>query len=177
MEHLPVWPYHTAGRDVRIPLDVLFPQSREQEFIEEGFLLLSSRINDDKAFVLAAPTVYRPKKYTTPEETKEARLHATLPYQLFATRMAHYLRRILREVSMGLAAEQVQNAFVGKLRSILAKQGAGARGVLLSPEAVRAEVSESEEKPGYYHVVLRIQPPFQILGRDADLLLGAEVPR
>lgn len=172
VENLPVWSHRFAGRDVSIPLDVLFSQNKEMEFVDGGFILLSSSINDDTASTLAAPTVYRPKKYATPEATKEAQLHATLPYQLFATRMTHYLRRILREVSTGLTAEQMQTAMTEKIRSILSGPG-----VELPEEAVMVEMSDSEEKPDYYDVVLRIQPPFQILGRDVDLLLGLELHR
>lgn len=172
VENLPVWSYRTAGRDVQIPLDVSFSNTREREFMDTGFVLLSSRINDNKATMLSAPTLYRPKQYTSPEETKEAQMHATLPYQFFATRMAHYLRRLVREVSTGLTAEQAQRVITGKLRTILAKPG-----VELPPEAVRVEVSDSEEKPGYYNVIMQIQPPFKILGRDVDLLLGVELHR
>lgn len=167
VENLPVWKSRAAGRDVRIPLDVLFPQSKELEFADAGFVLLSCRINDDAACVLSAPTVYRPPKYSTPQENQEAQLHATLPYQLFATRMAHYLQRIVREVSTGLTAEQVQEMLIAKFRSILGKTDGE-----LSEEAVTVEVEESEENPEYYDAVLRIRPPFQILGRDVDLLLG-----
>lgn len=172
VENLPVWSYHTAGRDVRIPLDASFSQSKEREFVDNGFALLTSRINDDKACVLSAPSIYRPRKYTTPEETKEARMHATLSYQLFATRMAHYLRRITEEVSTGLTPEQVQTQFTGKLRSILAKPGAD-----LPAEAVIVEASENEDNPDYYDVIMRIRPPFQILGGGVDLLLSIQLHR
>lgn len=171
VDNLPVRPYRMAGRDVHIPLDVLLTRSREQEFIDAGFILLSSRINDSKAMVLAAPTMHRPKSYTTPEATKEARLHATLPYVMFATRVAHYLRRIVPEVSTGLAPEQVQNMLIGKFRSVLASGGS------VSPDAVMARVLDSEEKPDCYNVALRIQPPFQILGQQVDLVLGIELRR
>lgn len=172
VENLPVWKSRAASRDVNIPLDVLFPQSKELEFVDAGFALLSCRINDDAVCVLSAPTVHHPKKYSTPEETKEAQLHATLPYQLFATRMAHYLRRIARDVSTGLTAEQVHEMLTGKFQGILAKTGGE-----LSEEAVIVEVEESEEDPEYYDVVLRIRPPFQILGRGVDLLLGLQLRR
>jgi len=172
VENLPVWGYRTAGREVRIPLDVSFTQSKEKEFADNGFVVLSSRINDDKACVLSAPTIHNPKKYTTPEETKEARMHASLPYQMYATRMAHYLRRIVEEVSTGLTIEQVQTEFTGKLRSILAKSG-----VDLPPEAVTVEASDSEEDPDYYDVIMRIQPPFRILGQNVDLLLSIRLHR
>jgi type VI secretion system protein ImpC len=172
VENLPVWNSRIAGKDVSIPLDVLFPQSKELEFVDAGFVLLSCRINDDAACVLSAPTVHRPKKYSTPEETKEAQLHATLPYQLFATRMAHYLRRLVRDVSTGLTAEQAQEMLTAKFRPILTKTG-----IELPEEAVTVEVEESEENPEYYDVVLRIRPPFQILGRNVDLLLGFELRR
>ena len=172
VENLPVWTYRVARRDVRIPLDAVFTQTREQEIVGSGFVLLSSRINENNACVLAAPTAHRPKQYDNPEETKEAYMHATLPYQLFASRMAHYLRRIVDEISTGVTREQAQMAFVGKLRSILAKPGAE-----LSPESVMVQVSDNEENPDYYNVVMLIRPPFQILGSNVDLILGIQLHR
>jgi predicted component of type VI protein secretion system len=92
--------------------------------------------------------------------------------------MAHYLRRITDEVSTGLTAEQVQMEFVGKLRSVLVKPDVDTPGsVPLPPEAVLVEVSDNAENPDYYDVVMRIQPPFQILGRDVSLLLGIQLHR
>lgn len=172
VENLPVWTYRVARRDVRIPLDAVFTQTREQEIVGSGFVLLSSRINENNACVLAAPTVHRPKRYDNPEETKEAYMHATLPYQLFASRMAHYLRRIVDEISTGVTREQAQMAFVGKLRSILTRPGAE-----LSPESVMVQVSDNEENPDYYNVVMLIRPPFQILGSNVDLILGIQLHR
>jgi type VI secretion system protein ImpC len=172
VENLPVWPYRVAGKEVHIPLDVSLTQSREKEFIGEGFALLSSRINDNKAVVLSAPTVYRPKTYADPEETEESRLHATLPYQLFATRMTHYLSLMVREISTGLTAEQVQRALAGKLRLALAKSDAE-----IPAETVMVEVSDSAEDPEYYNTRLSIRPPFQILGRNVHLSLGLKLHR
>jgi len=172
VENLPVWSYQMAGKKIRIPLDVSLPQSREKEFVDEGFAMLSCRANDDKAFVLSAPTIYRPKVYTAPEETEESRLHATLPYQMFATRMTHYLSLMVRDISSGLTADQVQKALVGKLRLALAESGAE-----LSPETVIVEVSDSAEEPNYYNATLNIKPPFRILGRNVHLLLGLKLHR
>ena len=171
VENLPVWSYRTAAQKVSIPLDVSLPRSREKEFVDSGFVFLSSRANDNRACVLSAPTIHRPKTYTAPEETEQARLRATLPYQLFATRMAHYLRRIVQEVSTGLTPEQLQRTLAGKLRLIMTKS----RGEL-SPDTVVVEVSDSKESD-YYDVSLRIAPPFRILGRKVDLLLGLQLHR
>ena len=171
VENLPVWSYRVAGKDVRIPLDVSLTQSREKEFMNSGFLLFSSRINDDKAIILGASTICRPKKYESPEETEQARLHATLPYQLFATRMTHYLGRIAREVSTGLTAQQMQRAIAGKLRLIL-EELCGE----VSSDVLMVQVSDSKE-PNYYQVALRISPPFQILGRRVELSLGMQMHR
>ena len=173
VENLPLWPYRTAGRQVSIPIDVLYSQNKELEFGEAGLVLLSCRINSDAAFVLSAPTVHRPARYSDPEETKEAQLHATLPYQLFATRMAHALRRIMRDIYTGLTAEQVSARFTGQLRSLLTK----ASEAPLPEGAVVVEVNDNEERPEFYDVVLRIRPPFQILGRGVDMLLGFELHR
>ena len=171
VENLPVWSYRAGAREIHIPLDVSLPRSREKEFVDSGFVFLSSRANDNRLCVLSAPTIRRPKTYTTSEETEQARLYATLPYQLFATRVSHYLRRIVQEVSTGLTAEQLQRALAGKLRLIMTKS----RGEL-SPDTVAVEVSDSEELD-YYDVSLRITPSFRILGRKVDLLLGLQLHR
>jgi predicted component of type VI protein secretion system len=86
--------------------------------------------------------------------------------------MAHYLRRITEEVSTGLTPEQVQTQFEGKLRSILVKPGTD-----LPAEAVKVEASDNEKNPDYYDVIMRIQPPFQILGQKVDLLLAIQLHR
>lgn len=172
VENLPVWGSRTAGRGIRIPLDVLFPQSKELEFADAGLVLLGCRMNDDKAYVLSAPTVHRPKRYSTEEATAEAQLHATLPYQLFATHLAHYLLRLTRDVSTGLTAEQVQALLTAQFQAILAKTGG-----TLPEEVVTVEVEASKEQPEYYDVVLRIRPPFQILGRNVELFLGLALHR
>jgi type VI secretion system protein ImpC len=174
VDNLPLWSYRSAGRTVQIPIDALYSQDREQEFGEFGLTLISCRLNSDAAHVLSAPTVYRPKRYDAPEETQEALLHATLPYQLFATRMARLLRRITKkEISTGLTAENISNIFSSHLRAFLKP----ADGQPLPKEAVQVEVAESEENPESYEVILRIKPTFRILGRAVDLLLGFEIPR
>jgi type VI secretion system protein ImpC len=172
IENLPVWSYRISGNEVHIPLDVSLTQSQEKEFVDSGFVLLSSRVNDTRAVILGAPTINRPRKYTTPEETEQARLHATLPYQLFATRMAHYLRIIVRDVSTGLSAEQLQRELLGKLQLIL-KELCGD----VSSDVLMVQVSESREQPDYYDVALRIKPPFQILGQRVELMLGLQLHR
>lgn len=166
IENLPVWSSNIDGRNALIPLSIALPQSRTQEFVNAGFVLLSSYANDNKACILGAPVVYRAKKYTTKEETEQAQLSATLPYQMFATRIAHYLRRISQEVSTGLTADQVQRNIESKLRLALAKSG-----------TVTVQVSESRENSDYYDVSLRISPSFQILGRNVKLVLGLQLHR
>lgn len=169
IDNLPIRSYRVAAREVSIPLEVLFVNTKEKEFHGAGFILLSCRINDNRAYILSAPTIHRPQQHTTAEENMEAYLHASLPYQLFASRMSHYLQKITKEVSTGMSPEQIQIEFTGKLRSIFAKPD-----VQLSPDAVLVEVSRNKEAPGVCEVFLRIRPPFQILGQDVDLLLGSQ---
>jgi type VI secretion system protein ImpC len=170
VENLPIWSYHTAGREVRIPLEVTLPQSREREFTDNGFVFLSCNVNDNRAYALGTPTICRPRKYEKASLNKAARLHTTLPYRIFATRMSHYLQRIVKDISTGLTAEQLQIELTGKLRMILAKSGEQ-----LPVDAVIVEVNDSEDSPDYYDVIMRIMPTFKILGWDVDLLLRINI--
>ena len=78
----------------------------------------------------------------------------------------------MQEVSTGLTPDQLQRTLMGKLRLILTKSRSE-----LSPDAVVIEVSDNKEQPDYYSVSLRITPPFRILGRKVDLLLGLQLHR
>lgn len=172
VENLPLWTSRVAGRDTQIPLGVLLSQSKALEFAEAGFLVLSCQMNDDAAFVLSAPTIHRPETYSTDEATRDARLHVTLPYQLFATHLAHYVLRVTQDISTGLTPENIQTLLTTQFSTIL-----GAKGMTSPEDIVTVEVSENEDNPAYYDVVLRFQPPFQILGRTVDLFLGASLHR
>ena len=67
--------------------------------------------------------------------------------------------------------ESLFRELAGKLSMILAKS------VDLSSDMVTVQVAESKEQSDYYDVSLRIRPPFQLLGRNVDLMLGIRLHR
>jgi len=112
----------------------------------------------------------RGKKYDSQEETEAAQIHATLPYQLFATRVAHYLRWILKNMPEKPVAQQVQDILMERFKAILAGSG-----VRLNAESMIAEVSESQDNPRYYNISLKVQPPYQIFHINVDVSLEMQI--
>lgn len=168
---LPVRQYTVhGGEKINIPLEILIPDQRGSEMADAGLIPIVCRPNDDMACVASVRTTHRPKRYDDPAVTQESALHATLPYQLFASRMAYHLQRIQRQVGTGGSKEEVEGIFKEGIRMALMMSGKRA-----PAEAVQVEVTDSSETPDYYDVTLRIRPPFTIFGQSVDLLLGLEL--
>jgi len=171
MSDLPVRQYTVhGGEKVNIPLEILIPDQRGSEMADAGLIPVVCRPNDDTACVTSVRTAHRPKRYDDPAVTQESALHATLPYQLFASRMSHHLQRIQRQAGAGGSKEEVEAIFKEGIRMALMISGKRA-----DADAVQVEVTDSSETPDYYDVTLRIRPPFTILGQSVDLLLGLEL--
>ena len=166
IENLPVWEYGST----HIPLEVLIPESKQVEFAEAGFTVLSCRPNDDAAYIGFAPVAHRPEMYDDPDTTSEAHLHATLACQVFASRVAHHMLVFQREMIPGLAKERIQSELTTRLESLL-KTG----GYSLSQEAVVIDLADSPSRPGAVEVTVRLIPPEQILGRETRLGMQFEV--
>jgi len=159
-----------GGEKVNIPLEILIPDQRGSEMADAGLIPIVCRPNDDMVCVASVRTAHRPRRYDDPAVSQESALHATLPYQLFASRMAHYLQSIQRQVGTGGSKEQVEGAFMEGIRTALIIGGERA-----PAEAVQVEVTDSSEKSDHFDVTLRIRPPFTILGQNVDLLLGLDL--
>jgi type VI secretion system protein ImpC len=172
IENLPLWNYSATGVSVRIPLELKLPESKEVEFSEAGFAILSCRPNDDAAYVAFAPVAHRPEKFDEAEANEEARLHATLACQLMTARLAQHLLRFERELATGLAPEKLQAGLAAHLQALFKSAGTP-----LAPEAMAIEISESPEHADRWYAALRLYSPEEILGRETSVVMGLELPR
>jgi type VI secretion system ImpC/EvpB family protein/type VI secretion system ImpB/VipA family protein len=172
IENLPLWNFSATGVSARIPLETKVPESKEVEFSEAGFAVLSCRPNDDAAHIAFAPVVHRPEKFDEAEANEEARLHATLACQLMTTRIAQHLLRFERELAAGLAPKKVQAELTAHLQALFKSTG-----ITLAPEAITVEISEHPERHDRWYAALRLYPPEEILGRETSVVMGLELPR
>ncbi|XRX96598.1 type VI secretion system contractile sheath large subunit [Cronobacter sakazakii] len=98
VQDLPIHLYDLGtGNQVKIPSEVMIPETREFEFANLGFIPLSYYKNRDYACFFSANSAQKPALYDTPDATANSRINARLPYIFLLSRIAHYLKLIQRE--------------------------------------------------------------------------------
>ncbi|HMD67542.1 MAG TPA: type VI secretion system contractile sheath large subunit, partial [Chitinivibrionales bacterium] len=98
VEDLPVHMYDVGkGKQMKIPTEILIPETREFEFAQEGFIPLSFYKNRNYACFFSANSAQKPAEYDNPVITANMRINSRLPYIFLVSRIAHYLKVIQRE--------------------------------------------------------------------------------
>lgn len=98
VKDLPIHLYDLGtGNRVKIPSEVMIPETREFEFASPGFIPLSYYKNRDYACFFSANSAQKPALYDTADATANSRINARLPYIFLLSRIAHYLKMIQRE--------------------------------------------------------------------------------
>ncbi|NHW94758.1 type VI secretion system contractile sheath large subunit [Cronobacter sp. HA18006] len=91
VQDLPIHLYDLGtGNQVKIPSEVMIPETREFEFANLGFIPLSYYKNRDYACFFSANSAQKPALYDTPDATANSRINARLPYIFLLSRIAHY---------------------------------------------------------------------------------------
>lgn len=92
VQDLPIHLYDLGtGNQVKIPSEVMIPETREFEFANLGFIPLSYYKNRDYACFFSANSTQKPALYDTADATANSRINARLPYIFLLSRIAHYL--------------------------------------------------------------------------------------
>jgi predicted component of type VI protein secretion system len=149
---------------------VPLPDAKAQELTRIGLAPLVSTRGEAAAQFPSVPTLHAPKRYVNDEATRAAAVAATLPYQAFAGAAAHALAALAREIGGGLAPEEIKSRFETGLLAFLA----GAEEAP-TPEEIEVELQPDPEAPGFWEVMVRLRPKFQISGGEVDLVLGSTV--
>lgn len=106
VKDLPIHLYDLGtGNQVKIPSEVMIPETREFEFANLGFIPLSYYKNRDYACFFSANSTQKPALYDTADATANSRINARLPYIFLLSRIAHYLKLIQRE-NIGISASR-----------------------------------------------------------------------
>ncbi|CAM2067566.1 type VI secretion system contractile sheath large subunit [Sulfidibacter corallicola] len=180
VEDLPIFHYEDQGEmKSKIPTEVAISDRVELELAESGFMPLTFYKNSDYACFFSAQSSQKPKKYTTPEATANAKLAANLPYLFLASRLSHYLKVIQRE-NIGSAKEKddLQKELDEWIQRLVTKMpnpdpDLKARRPLKDAKII---VSDIEESPGWYSVEMFIRPHFQMEGMSVDMSLVSKMP-
>lgn len=178
---LPIHLYDLGtGSQVKIPSEVMIPETREFEFANLGLIPLSYYKNRDYACFFSANSTHKPAIYDTAEATANSRINARLPYVFLLSRIAHYLKLIQRE-NIGTTKDRrllelELNKWVGSLVTEMTDPGDDLQASHPLREA-KVIVEDIDDNPGFFRVKLFAVPHFQVEGMDINLSLVSQMPK
>ncbi|MGE8144288.1 type VI secretion system contractile sheath large subunit [Pseudomonas frederiksbergensis] len=178
---LPIHLYDLGtGNQVKIPSEVMIPETREFEFANLGFIPLSYYKNRDYACFFSANSAQKPALYDTTDATANSRINARLPYIFLLSRIAHYLKLIQRE-NIGTTKDRrllelELNKWIGGLVTEMTDPGDDLQASHPLRDA-KVTVEDIEDNPGFFRVKLYAVPHFQVEGMDVNLSLVSQMPK
>ncbi|NDL64180.1 type VI secretion system contractile sheath large subunit [Acerihabitans arboris] len=169
-----------TGNQMKIPSEVMLPETREFEFANLGFIPLSYYKNRDYACFFSANSAQRPAQYDTADAAANSRINARLPYIFLLSRIAHYLKLIQRE-NIGTTKDRrllelELNTWVRGLVTEMTDPGDELQASHPLRDA-KVVVEDIEDNPGFFRVKLYAVPHFQVEGMDVSLSLVSQMPK
>lgn len=184
VEDLPLYTYPIYGansdaQQLFCPTELSITDRREKELSDLGFVALCHCLGKGTAAFFGGQTANKPKSYISDDANANARLSATLPYILAASRFAHYIKVIMRDkIGSFLTRSNVEvflNSWISQyvLLDENAPQDAKASYPLSQANVV---VTEVPGEPGSYKAVVFLRPHFQLEELTASIRLVASLP-
>src|SRR5574343_349803 len=182
VEDLPTHTFRTDDGEVALkcPTEIAITDRREKELSDLGFIPLVHCKNTDYAAFFGAQSAQKAKKYDTDSANANASLSAQLQYMFAVSRIAHYMKAMMRDkIGSFASAANVQNYLQRWIdQYVTADDSATQETKAQFPlREASVEVSEVPGRPGVYLAVSFIRPHFQLDELSVSLRLVAELPQ
>lgn len=173
-------PVHTVERhghqELQPPVEVAIPDFRELQFSKCGFIPLLHAKDTSNAAFFSARAIKTAIEFEDELDTQNADLVCNLSYTLSITRIAHYVKRMVRDY-IGSTADGPY------IQDMLLKWLVGYVTTVTNPDdltllyfpfkAVSVEVVPKPGPLGWYNCIVSILPHVQFQGMDVELRLEA----
>jgi type VI secretion system protein ImpC len=176
---LPVHTFNVRGEEeIKIPVEMSIPDYRELEFANCGFMPLVYRKGTADACFFSCQSLKKAKKFKDPKDSENAQLVTNLSYSFSITRIAHYVKSIMRDnIGSSADAEYIKNSLKNWIFQYVT--------TVVDPDdltlrfypfkAASVEVVEREGMIGWYDCSISILPHIQFEGMDVELRLDARL--
>jgi len=176
---LPVHTFNLRGEEeIKIPIEMAIPDYRELEFANCGFIPLIYRKGTADACFFSCQSLKRARKFKDPKDSENAQLVTNLSYTFSITRIAHYVKSIMRDnIGSNADAQYIQNTLSNWLFQYVT--------TVVDPDdltlrfypfkAASVEVTERPGMIGWYDCRIAILPHIQFEGMDAELRLDTRL--
>ncbi len=176
---LPVHTFNIRGEDeMKIPVEMAIPDYRELEFANAGFIPLVYRKGTGDACFFSVQSIKKAKKFKDPKDSENAQLVTNLSYTFSVTRLAHYVKCIMRDnIGSSADAAYIKDSLSTWIFQYVTK--------VVNPDdltlryypfkAAQVEVKEREGMIGWYDCSVAVLPHIQFEGMDVELRLDARL--
>lgn len=181
VENLPLYNFKTGDGDIAIkcPTEIALTDRREKELSDLGFIALCHEKNKRDAVFFGGQTINEPVAYDNPNATGNAKLSASLPYMLVASRFAHYIKEMLRKKIGSAMTEDNIRAYLSRWISNYVLEDDTASQTLKAARPLRearVDVYPVEGSPGVYTSTVYIRPHFQLEEIAVSIRLVVKMP-
>ena len=181
VEGLPTHTFNTDDGEVALkcPTEVAITDRREKELSDLGFISLVHCKNTDYAAFFGAQSVQKPRKYNTDAANANALLSSQLQYIFAVSRIAHYLKSMMRDKIGSFASVSSVSTFLNTWISqyVLLNDNASQEAKAQYPlREASIQVSEVPGRPGVFRAVAFLRPHYQLDELSVSLRLVAELP-
>jgi type VI secretion system protein ImpC len=182
VEGLPTHTFKTDDGEVALkcPTEVAITDRTEKLLSDLGFLALVHCKNTDYAAFFGGQSAQRAKTYNTDAANANARLSSQLPYIFAVSRIAHYMKSIMRDKIGSFASRENVEHFLNTwlAQYVLLDDSASQEAKAKYPlREARVDVVEVPGRPGVYRAAAFLRPHFQLDELTISLRLVAELPK
>ena len=182
VEGLPTHTFKTDEGEVALkcPTEISITDRREKELSDLGFISLVHCKNTDYAAFFGAQSAQKAKKYDSDAANANAILSTQLQYIFAVSRIAHYMKAMMRDKIGSFAAASNVEEFLNRwlTQYVLLDDNATQEQKAQFPlREAAVQVSEVPGRPGVYRAVSFLRPHFQLDELSVSLRLVAELPQ
>ncbi|MHC4391175.1 MAG: type VI secretion system contractile sheath large subunit, partial [Planctomycetota bacterium] len=176
---LPVHTYNVRGEDeIKLPVELAIPDYRELEFANSGFMPLIYKKGSAEACFFSVQSAKKAKKFQDPKDSENAQLVCNMSYTMSITRIAHYVKCIMRDnIGSTADADYIQHqlsSWIGSYVTTVANPDDMTLRYYPFKKAV-VEVQEQEGMIGWYNCSIGILPHVQFEGMDVELRMDSRL--
>jgi type VI secretion system protein ImpC len=182
VENLPTHTFKTDEGEVALkcPTELAITDRREKELSDLGFISLVHCKNTSYAAFFGAQSAQKAKKYANEAANANAVLSSQLQYIFAVSRIAHYMKSMMRDKIGSFAAASNVEDYLNRwlTQYVLLDDNASQEQKAQFPlREASVQVSEVPGRPGVYRAVSFLRPHFQLDELSVSLRLVAELPQ
>jgi len=182
VEGLPTYAFkgEDGDTDLNCPTEIPITDRREKELSDLGFLPLSHYKNTDFAVFFGGQTVQKPKKYDTAAATENAAISARLPYMMASSRIAHYLKVMVRDHIGSFKEASDMEALLNRwIRQYVCADTSPNEKIKARFPLADADIKVSEipGSPGSYNAVALLRPWLQLEELNTSVRMVAKIQK